>query len=60
MARTDKDCAQTLISAAIASRGDQNTAKTLIENNLTHDEMARGAAYIQSGQPVTGPSNNTR
>lgn len=54
--KTDKDCAQTLIAAAIASGGSQGIAAELIEKNLTRDEMARGAAHIESGKPVTGRS----
>lgn len=58
MARTDKDCAQTLLAAAIVARGDQNTSTPLTEANLTQEEMARGAAYLESGQPLIGPDHN--
>ncbi|MEV8548341.1 hypothetical protein AB0L04_00600 [Streptomyces glaucescens] len=54
--KSDKECAKELTAAAIVSRGDQSIARELIERNLTREEMARGAAYLQSGKKVTGPS----
>lgn len=55
--KTDKECAQTLIAGAIVSRGDQATSNTIAAQNLTPEEMVRGAAYIESGKKITGPSH---
>jgi hypothetical protein len=53
--KTDKECAQALIAAAVIAKGDPVAAKTnTLASGLSRDEMARGAAYIQSGQKVTG------
>ena len=53
--KSDKECAQTLVAAAIVSRGDAAAARTAtLASGLTGEEMARGAAYIQSGKKVTG------
>lgn len=54
-AKTDKDCAQTLLAAAIVAPDDTNARHTVIQQQLTDTEMVRGAAYIASGQPITGP-----
>lgn len=55
MARTDKECAQELVAITLATGGDGEATKQVMQQNLTRDEMARGAIYIQSGQKVTGP-----
>lgn len=55
MDRTDKECAQELVAIELAAGGDGEIAKRVMQQNLTRDEMARGAIYIQTGQKVTGP-----
>ena len=53
--KSDKECAATLVAAAIVSKGDAAAAKVAtLASGLTGEEMARGAADIQSGQKVTG------
>lgn len=53
--KTDKECAQALVAAAVVAKGDPAAAKVAtLASGLTREEMARGAAYIQSGQKVTG------
>lgn len=55
--KTDKECAQTLVAAAMVANGSQEQAKqNILMSGLTHEEMARGAVYIESGQKVTGPA----
>jgi hypothetical protein len=51
--KTDKECAQQAVAAAMAGETPAVT-KRLIESSMTRDEMARGSAYIASGQKVTG------
>lgn len=52
--KSDKECAQRMTAAAVVARGDQKMTRRLIEQNMTPDEITRGAAYIESGQPITG------
>lgn len=52
--KSDKDCAQTLVAAAMAAPHDDNARQTLVQQQLSDSEMARGAAYIASGQDVRG------
>lgn len=53
--KSDKECAQTLIAAAVVANGNPAVAKAYtLASGLTRDEMARGAEHIKSGQKVTG------
>lgn len=55
--KTDKECAQALVAAAMVADGSQQAAKAnILASGLTREEMARGAVYIESGQKVTGPA----
>jgi hypothetical protein len=56
--KTDKECAQTLVAAAIAAPNDASLRQAAVERNLTTAEMVRGAAYIESGKTVRGSSSN--
>ncbi|WP_069883512.1 hypothetical protein [Streptomyces luteocolor] len=52
--RTDKQCAQELVAAAMVTKDADETARVIRQKGLTQEEMARGAAYIRSGKRVTG------
>ena len=54
--KSDKECAQTLIAAAVAAPHDASLRQTAVQRNLSTEEMVRGAAYIESGQNVRGSS----
>jgi len=54
VSKSDKECAQTLVAAAVAARGDRDVCRLLVERNLTTAEIARGGAHIASGKTVTG------
>ncbi|WP_157872136.1 hypothetical protein [Streptomyces silaceus] len=55
--RTDKECAQELVAAAMVTKDSDETAE-VIRQTMTLGEMARGGAYIRSGKPVTGPDED--
>lgn len=54
--KSDKECAQTLVAAAIAAPHDAALRQTAVQRNLSTEEMVRGAAYIESGKEVRGSS----
>lgn len=56
--KSDKECAQTLVAAAIAAPHDASLRQAAVQRSLTVEEMVRGAAYIESGKTVRGPSGN--
>lgn len=51
--KTDKQCAQTAIAAAVVTGTKGGTADA-IKYTLTHEEIQRAQAYLKSGKPVTG------
>ena len=51
--KTDKECAQAAVAAAIVGRSLDGT-KTALHATLTPDEMQRAQNYLKSGQPITG------
>ncbi|MGW1179762.1 hypothetical protein ACWD7Y_01775 [Streptomyces drozdowiczii] len=51
--KTDKQCAQAALAAAIVGRTKRGTTDAL-NVTLTRDEMRRAQAYLKSGKPVTG------
>ncbi|SCD43237.1 hypothetical protein GA0115253_1004532 [Streptomyces sp. Termitarium-T10T-6] len=51
--KTDKQCAQAAVAAAIVT-GTQSGTKKVITESLTRDEMQRAQAYLQSGQSIKG------
>lgn len=53
--KSDKECAQKAVAAAAAG-GSQEVTQTLIERNLSTDEIERAKAYLESGKSITGPS----
>lgn len=56
--KSDKECAQTLVAAAIAAPNDAALRQAAVQRNLTIEEMVRGAAHIESGKKVHGPSGS--
>lgn len=51
--KTDKECAQAAVAAAIVGKNLDGT-KTAMNATLTRDEMQRAETYLKSGQPITG------
>ncbi|MFJ2418300.1 hypothetical protein [Streptomyces brevispora] len=51
--KTDKQCAQQALAAAIVGRTESGT-KDALNITMTRDEMRRAQAYLNSGKPVTG------
>lgn len=56
--KSDKECAQTLVAAAIAAPHDASLRQAAVQRSLTVEEMVRGAAHIESGKTVRGSSGN--
>ncbi|MEV5944607.1 hypothetical protein [Streptomyces sp. NPDC051994] len=54
MSKSDKECAQAAVAAALVSQGSPQLTQQLMESKLTTDEMQRAQAYLQSGQKLTG------
>lgn len=51
--KTDKQCAQAAVAAAIVGK-DLTGTKKAMNVTMTREEIKRGQAYLQSGKPVTG------
>ncbi|RPK56192.1 hypothetical protein EES43_24430 [Streptomyces sp. ADI96-02] len=51
--KTDKQCAQQAVAAAIVT-GTQTGTERAVAESLTREEMQRAKAYLESGKPLTG------
>ncbi|NEB42296.1 hypothetical protein [Streptomyces sp. SID14515] len=51
--KTDKQCAQAAVAAAIVT-GTESGTKKVVSESLTRDEMRRARGYLQSGQSIKG------
>ncbi|RPK78875.1 hypothetical protein EES45_16565 [Streptomyces sp. ADI97-07] len=51
--KTNKECAQIAVAAAIVGGNAAGTAQAM-NATLTSEEMGRAQAYLRSGKPVRG------